>query len=600
MSTSFHGVGVGNGRAIGPVLSMPEPIAEPDDQLRDATVDAQDAEGRLTAAAETVADDLRRRADDASGDAKSILEATGMMATDPMLRKAAKKLIDSGKTADRALFEAAAEVTDMLARLGGKMAERQRDVRDVRDRVIAELTGVQAPGIPHSDAPFVLLADDLAPADTATLDPQKVLALVTSEGGPQSHTAIIARALGLPAVVAARGVLDIPDHTEVHVDGGTGAVTTGITDNVRAEVAAFQARRAAIAQFPGKGQLADGTAVPLLANVGNVQQAAGAVQARAEGVGLFRTEFLFLGRDAEPSRQEQVAAYREVFDAFSTVAGRSSRGDVAGSSDDATTAAESGAGTIPGPLGDQRDRMKVVLRTLDAGADKPLPFLTDADEPNPALGVRGFRTAQPFGGVLARQLASIAEAVRDLTDVDVWVMAPMVSTASEAAEFRHLAHEAGLPALGVKIGVMIEVPAAALTAATLTEEVDFVSIGTNDLTQYTMAADRQLGSLAALNDPWQPAVLQLIGATGSGSAGPVGVCGEAAADPALAPVLVGLGADSLSMSPAALPQVAAALRTLTKEQTVELAELAMAAPTAEAARAAVKKHLPGLEELALS
>lgn len=573
MSMSFHGVGVGNGRAIGPVLCMPGPIPEPEDQLGDATVlqlDAQrEAEEQLTAAAGAVADDLRRRAGEASGDARSILEATAMMATDPMLLKTAKKLIVSGKTADRALFEAAAEVTDMLAGLGGKMAERQRDVRDVRDRVIAELTDVQAPGIPDSDVPFVLLADDLSPADTATLDPQKVLALVTSEGGPQSHTAIIARALGLPAVVAVRGVLDIPDGTEVHVDGGTGAVTTEVTDAVRAEVEAFLARRARIAQFSGAGQLADGTPLPLLANVGNAQEAVDAVQDRAEGVGLFRTEFLFLGRDAEPSHQEQVRAYREVFEAFAA------RGSAA-------------------------EPAKVVLRTLDAGADKPLPFLTDANEPNPALGVRGFRTAQPFGGVLTRQLAAIAEAARRLTDVDVCVMAPMVSTASEAVEFRQLAQQAGLPSLGVKIGVMIEVPAAALTAATLTEEVDFVSIGTNDLTQYTMAADRQLGSLAALNDPWQPAVLRLIGATGAGSAGPVGVCGEAAADPALAPVLVGLGATSLSMSPAALPQVAAVLSTLTREQTVELAELATAAPTAEAARAAVKKNLPVLEELALT
>lgn len=545
---------------------MPAPIAEPSDRPRVDTMSPPEVETALTAATEAVAADLRRHAAEASGEAKGILEATAMMATDPMLTRAAKKIIAAGKTAERAVFEAAAEVTGMLARLGGKMAERQRDVQDVRDRVIAELSGLRPPGVPESDEPFVLLAYDLSPADTATLDPRKVLALVTSEGGPQSHTAIIARSLGLPAVVAARDVLKIPDGTEVHVDGGGGTVTTDITAAVRAEVETFLARRAKIVEFSGTGRLADGTALPLLANVGNAQEARAAVEARAEGIGLFRTEFLFLGRDAEPDHDQQVKTYREVFEAFE------------------------GAG---------EEQSKVVLRTLDAGADKPLPFLTDVTEPNPALGVRGFRTERSLPGVLGRQLAAVAEAARGLTTVEVWVMAPMVSTAPEAAEFRRLAEAAGLPDLGAKIGVMIEVPAAALNASALTREVDFVSVGTNDLTQYTMAADRRLGDLAALNDPWQPAVLRLVGATGSGSSGPVGVCGEAAADPALAPVLVGLGATSLSMSPAALPSVAAVLGTLTRERTTELARAASAADTAADARSAVIERLPVLEELGL-
>ncbi|GAB3191640.1 phosphoenolpyruvate--protein phosphotransferase [Nesterenkonia suensis] len=563
--TRFTGVGVCPGRAVGPVLSMPEPVEEPENAPRDSGIAEASAVEALEAATAAVAEQLRARAAEASGDAKGVLEATAMMATDSMLKKAAVKRIAGGKTEERSFYEAAAEVTEMLASLGGKMAERQRDVRDVRDRVIAQLRGVTPPGIPHSDTPFILLAEDLAPADTATLDPEKVLALVTQDGGPQSHTAIIARSLDLPAVVAATDVLQIPDGTEIHVDGAAGLIDTEVTDALKAEVQAHRERRAKIAAFDGDGRLADGAPLPLLANVGNGADARAAAEAGAQGVGLFRTEFLFFDRDSEPGHDEQVAAYRQVFEALAS------------------------RGTAEAPA-------KVVLRTLDAGADKPLPFLTDADEPNPALGVRGFRTELSSPGVLARQLAAVAEAERTAGEtVDVWVMAPMISTAEEAAQFRAMADEAGLKTPGV----MIEVPAAALTAGPITEEVEFVSIGTNDLTQYTMASDRQLGSLAALNDAWQPAVLQLIGATGSASHGPVGVCGEAAADPALAPVLVGLGATSLSMSAAALPSVAAVLRTVSPAQAQELAAAATAARSSAEARAAVVAQLPALQELGL-
>ena len=563
--TRFTGVGVCPGRAVGTTLSMPEPAEEPENAPRDSGVTEASAVESREAATAAVADQLRARAVQASGDAQGVLEATAMMATDSMLKKAAVKRIAGGKTEERAFHEAAGEVSEMLASLGGKMAERQRDVKDVRDRVIAQLRGVTPPGIPHSEKPFILLAQDLAPADTATLDPQKVLALVTEEGGPQSHTAIIARSLDLPAVVAATGVLQIPDGSEVHVDGAAGVVDTAVTDQLRTEVAAHRERRAQIAAFDGEGRLADGTALPLLANVGNGADARAAATAQAQGVGLFRTEFLFFDRDSEPDHEEQVAAYREVFEAFAA------------------------RGTAQKPA-------KVVLRTLDAGADKPLPFLTDAEEPNPALGVRGFRTELASPGVLGRQLAAVAEAVHAAGDtVEAWVMAPMISTTEEAAQFHMLTQEAGLKTPGV----MIEVPAAALTAGPITEEVSFVSIGTNDLTQYTMASDRQLGSLAALNDAWQPAVLQLIGATGSASHGPVGVCGEAAADPALAPVLVGLGATSLSMSAAALPAVAAVLKTVSAEACLALAAAATGARSAAEARAVVVAQLPALEELGL-
>ncbi len=559
---NFPGVGVSPGRIIGTVRQMPKPISEPPagEQLS-AGVTAEEATAALKAAAKSVHDELKARSETVTGDGKAVLEATALMATDTMLLKSAAKLIGRGTSGQRAIWEAGASVSEMLHNLGGYMAERATDVLDVRSRIVAELRGVPAPGIPVSATPFILIAEDLAPADTATLDPEKVLALVTAGGGPQSHTAIIARSLGLPAVVAAVGVDELADGTEVYVDGAAGLITANPDESQRAAAAHWAATASLLSAFDGTGTTADGHLVPLLANVGGAKDAVAAAGLNAQGVGLFRTEFCFLERDTEPTVEEQAAAYQGVFDAF------------------------------PGK--------KVVLRTLDAGADKPLPFLTDATEPNPALGVRGYRTDFTTPGVLERQLQAIALAEK-ASEADVWVMAPMISTAEEAARFASLCATAGIKTPGV----MVEVPSAALTAEAILREVGFASLGTNDLTQYAMAADRQLGPLAALNTPWQPAVLRLVGLTVEGSAAeghdkPVGVCGEAAADPALAVVLTGLGVTTLSMTARSIAAVAAVLKTVTLAEAQELAKLALSAPSATEARAWVRAKLPVLEDLGL-
>ena len=559
---NFPGVGVSPGRVIGTVRQMPKPISEPPagEQLAPDTT-AEEATAALKAASQAVHDELKARAAHASGDGKAVLEATALMAKDTMLIKGAAKLVARGTSAERAIWESGSSVSEMLHNLGGYMAERATDVLDVRARIVAELRGVAAPGIPASENPFVLVADDLAPADTATLDPDKVLALVTSGGGPQSHTAIIARSLGLPAVVAAVGVDHIADGTEVYVDGAAGSVTSEPDASLREAAEGWAATASLLAEFTGTGATADGHQVPLLANVGGGKDAVAAAKLGAQGVGLFRTEFCFLERDTEPSVEEQAAAYKSVFDAF------------------------------PGK--------KVVLRTLDAGADKPLPFLTDSTEPNPALGVRGYRTDFTTPGVLDRQLEAIALAA-NASEADVWVMAPMISTAEEAARFASMCADAGLQTPGV----MVEVPSAALTAEAILREVGFASLGTNDLTQYAMAADRQLGPLANLNTPWQPAVLRLVGLTVEGSRAegnskPVGVCGEAAADPALAVVLTGLGVNTLSMTARSLAAVAAVLKTVTLQEAQELAKLALSAPSASEARDRVREKLPVLAELGL-
>lgn len=560
MSKKFTGVGVSAGRVIGHVRRMPEPILPPADGAPlPQGMSAEEESQRLAEASKAVATGLKERATLATGDAQAVLKATALMASDRTLIKSATKLVTGGTCAESAIWEAADAVATQLAALGGYMAERAGDVLDVRARIVAELRGVPAPGIPDSDQPFILAAVDLAPADTATLDPAKVLALVTSDGGPQSHTAIIARSLGLPAIVAAPETTELANGDYVFVDGIDGLV---ITDPTEAEehLASTYANREVLPDFSGTGELADGYRVPLLSNVGSGEGAQLAAAAGAEGVGLLRTEFCFLGKEKEPTHQEQVSAYGAVFAAF------------------------------PG--------QKVVVRTLDAGADKPLPFLTDSSEPNPALGVRGYRTDLSSPGVLERQLKAIAQATSE-HEADVWVMAPMISTPAEAEDFAQMAKAAGL----ATAGTMIEVPSAAILAGQILQRCDFVSIGTNDLTQYTMAADRQLGTLAELNDPWQPAVLHMVAATTAGALSadgkPVGVCGEAAADPALAVVLVGLGVTTLSMNKRALAPVSAVLRTVDLAKAQRLAKLALDAPSAELARSAVRAELSELDRFGL-
>ena len=544
--TTYKGVGVYAGRVIGPVLQMPKPIEEPKDGLRLSGETAEAAAQRIKDASVRVKEDLLARAEHASRDGKAVLKSTSQMAT------------------DRAIWEAATSFADQMAALGGYMAERVTDIHDVRARIVAELTGQQAPGIPVSDEPFILAAIDLAPADTATLDPEKVIALITSDGGPQAHTAILARGLGLPAIVAAKGVTEIADGTVVYVDSNEGIVDTEPTDADR-EAAIKYANRKPIAEFDGQGVLADGTRVELYANVGDGKSAEKAASLKAEGVGLLRTEFGFLGHDSEPSIETQAKTYKSVFDAF------------------------------PGK--------HIVVRTLDAGADKPLPFLNVNPEENPALGVRGFRTDWTVPGVLTRQLEAIKVASED-SDADIWVMAPMISATSEARNFANMLKEIGLPVHGV----MVETPAAVMNAEAILGEVDFVSIGTNDLTQYTMAADRLLGDLAHLNNPWQPAVLKMIKMTVEGAqrasvtAGKkkyVSVCGEAAADPALAVVLIGLGVDTLSMNAGAIPAVAAVLKSVTKEKAQQIAAIALQQISSAEAKDSARAALPILDELGL-
>jgi phosphotransferase system enzyme I (PtsI) len=561
MTVTLHGVGVSHGVAIGQVRHMGTAVLEPPAQ-RVPPGEAPREQARARQAVEAVAADLQARGNLAGGEAQAVLDAQALMALDPELMADIERRVAVGSKAERAVYDAFASYRALLTNAGDYLAGRVADLDDVRNRIVARLMGVPMPGVPDSDEPYVLFARDLAPADTALLDPTLVLGFVTEEGGPTSHSAILARALGVPAVVAMPGATRMAEGVVVAVDGSTGEILVDPSLEKQDELRRVAAeRKAVLTASTGPGRTSDGHRVPLLANIGGPADVPAAVEAGAEGVGLFRTEFLFLERNdldgltAAPSEDAQVAAYRGVLEAF--------------------------------PEG------RVVVRVLDAGADKPLDFMTpSADEPNPALGVRGLRSLLEHPDVLRTQLRALARAVEGLP-VHLEVMAPMVADRTDAKAFAEACREAGL---GAKSGAMVEIPSAALRARSILQEVEFLSLGTNDLAQYTFAADRQVGALARWQDPWQPALLDLIAMAADAaqvSGRSCGVCGEGAADPVLACVLAGLGVTSLSMGASSIPYVRAALAKHTLAQCTRAAAAARATDTAHEARAAANQVLSG-------
>ncbi|WP_328585010.1 phosphoenolpyruvate--protein phosphotransferase [Streptomyces sp. NBC_00370] len=555
METTLRGVGVSHGVAIGEVRHMGTAVLEPPAKQIPAE-EAEREQARAKQAVDAVAADLIARGNLAGGEAQGVLEAQAMMAQDPELMADVERRVTAGSTAERGVYDAFASYRELLAGAGEYLAGRVADLDDVRNRIVARLLGVPMPGVPDSDEPYVLIARDLAPADTALLDPSLVLGFVTEEGGPTSHSAILARALGVPAVVALAGAGELAEGTVVAVDGSSGEVFVEPSAEKRAGLEHAAAERAsALSASTGPGATSDGHKMPLLANVGGPADVPAALEAGAEGVGLFRTEFLFLDDSKQaPSQEKQVAAYRAVLEAF--------------------------------PEG------RVVVRVLDAGADKPLDFLTPADEPNPALGVRGLRTLLDHPDVLRAQLTALATAVEGLP-VHLDVMAPMVADRADAKAFADACREAGLHA---KFGAMVEIPSAALRSRSILQEVEFLSLGTNDLAQYTFAADRQVGAVSRLQDPWQPALLDLVALAADGARAEgksCGVCGEAAADPLLACVLTGLGVTSLSMGAASIPYVRATLAKYTLAQCERAASAARATDSADDARSAAQAVLSG-------
>jgi phosphocarrier protein FPr len=558
----LHGFGVSPGVAVGPARRLhAATVTVPDREAGPVAGELAALEGAVEAARADIAAQRTAVAARAGEDEAAIFDAHLLFLQDAEILEPARAAVHGGNTAEAAwvgTIERLARTWDDLE--DDYLRARAADLRSVGDQVLAHLVGTPL-GPPRPEGPGVLVAADLSPAETAGLDPAVVTGIATAAGGPTSHTAVLARSLGIPAVVGAgRALLEVAEGTPIAVDGGTGDVVLDPGPELLATLRGTEQRRredleTARREAAGPAVTLDGVHVEVAANVGLPVEIAAALENGADGVGLFRTEFLFMGRDRMPDEDEQTAAYEAAGEALG---GR--------------------------PL---------LLRTLDVGADKPVPYLAQPREDNPFLGVRGIRLGLAMPEVLGAQLRAI---LRAAARHPIRVMFPMVASLRELREAREALDRARAevaaaghppPREDLEVGVMIEVPAAALIAGALAPLADFFSIGTNDLTQYTLAADRGNARVADLADAMHPAVLALIAATceAAGAAGRwVGVCGEVAGDPTATPLLLGLGVRELSMSAPAIGLVKRAVRSTSAVEARALASAALGLPDAAAVR----------------
>ncbi len=550
MSTELTGVGVTPRAAVGTAIwyrgttDLPE-LPDP------KTVDSEDELARFESACERareeLADEREQTRERVGEDEAAIFDAQRAFLDDPQIATSVETAIKNGLPAPHAVRQAFEDPITRFEGLEGRTAERADDLRDVRDRLLRILTDRDRIDLDDLPEGSILLAERLVPSDTARLDPETVAGFATEFGGRTSHAAIFARSLGIPAVVGVGDELaQVGDGREVLVDGTDGLVIVDPDETARNLVTA-----AATEPIPGHVSTADDRNVEVAANVGTLAELDIASEQGADGIGLFRTEFLFLDRDAPPDEDEQYEAYTDALSAFS----------------------------------DER----VVVRTLDVGGDKPIPYLNAPEEANPFLGERGIRRSLGADADLFEtQLRAL---LRAGATGNLAVMFPLVSRVEEldAALSRveevadELADE-GLEYDIPELGVMIETPGSVFVADSLASRVDFLSIGTNDLTQYVMAASRENDAVADLHDPLHPPVLRAIRRTveaGHDGGAWVGMCGEMAGDPDLTELLVGLGLDELSMSSVTVPDVKARVEGCDSADAREVAERALEAETRE-------------------
>ncbi len=537
-----------------------EPAADPDAELARLDAALQATRQQVQADRDSVAARTGEQYD------ASIFDAHLLFLADEALLEPARRRIREGSNAADAWDSAVAEVASQWQRLTDSyQRERVRDLDSIGTDVLGHLLGARRGELGGTG---IVVAGELTPADTAGFDPAVVSGIATAMGGPTSHAAILARALGIPAVLGlGPDILLVPEGTQLLLDGEQGSVRVAPSqaDLAAAEQADQQRRQAgerARRRAAEPAVTADGTKIEVAANAGSPEDVRHAVEAGADGIGLLRTEFLFLAASSLPTEAEQAAVYADL------------------------------AGVLAG--------RPMIIRTMDVGADKPLPYLPRDAEPNPALGQRGIRLGLARTDVLLPQLRAV---LRVAADHPVKLMFPMVATSREvraalglvADARRELAAEGvAVPAEGaMEVGIMIEVPAAALTAARLAPDVDFFSVGTNDLTQYTLAADREVSAVADLSDALHPAVLILIGRAAAAAAAAgrwTGVCGELAADPLAVPLLLGLGVRELSVSAAAVASVKEIVRATDLAAAAELARQAVDLPSADAVRELVRSR----------
>jgi phosphoenolpyruvate-protein phosphotransferase len=547
----IEGISASPGIALGPAfLYLPSEPAFEQKKPIDPALEWE----RLQAALQTATDQLVQLQEEMEAKASAdILKAQTMMLADPELERLLHAaIVQNGESAELAMENGAEHFANQLESLQNELLKaRAADVRDVKGRVLRILLNIKTTELAELAIPSIILARDLAPSDTASLQPEMALALCTAEGGPTSHSAILARSLGIPAVVGAGGeILRIESASPLALDGGAGELIVHPNDSEVARLEAKKARlesdRATAQKQASKPAITkDDQWIAIMANVGNLADAQSAKQLGAEGIGLLRTEFLFLGRREMPSEDEQFQAYMEILKVF--------------------------------------DDQPVILRTLDIGGDKPIPYLKMPKESNPFLGLRGARLALTRPELLRTQIRA---ALRASADHELRMMFPFVSDLRDVhALMQEVQHcKSQLESEGfdfdnsVEVGIMVEIPSAALLAGKLAQEVDFFSIGTNDLSQYTLAADRTNAAVAPLANSLHPAVLRLIQmvAEAAHSHGKwVGVCGELAGGLLAIPILLGLGIDELSMSGDRIAPAKQLIRELDSQQIRHLAQEAL-------------------------
>ncbi|MBD2197873.1 MULTISPECIES: phosphoenolpyruvate--protein phosphotransferase [Calothrix] len=558
----LSGIPASPGVAIAPVVHYQLPaVTATQYHVEDAEAEWQ----RLQIAIATAQQQIQTLFSQASlqiGDTEAaIFVAHLLFLEDPVLLEAVRsRIYDHHLNAEAAWQAVVDEVASSYHQLeDAYLQERVEDVVDVGQRVLRLLTGASASALELTE-PAILVASDLTPSDTIGLDPSKVLGICTTSGSATSHSAIIARTLGIPAVLGVDpGILYLEDGTIMALDGGSGKAwvepEADILSILEAKREAWQtAQQEALAKAHQPAITRDGKQVSVFANIGSIADVQVALASGAEGVGLLRTEFLYLGRTSAPTEEEQLAVYQAIAQVL--------------------------------------DQQPLIIRTLDVGGDKPLPYIQGVPETNPFLGCRGIRFCLEHPDIFTTQLRAI---LRASTGHNIKIMLPMIASITEVRAAKEILNEvqrelrqAAIPFdANIQLGIMIEVPAAVAIADQLAAEVDFFSIGTNDLSQYVMAGDRNNPRVANLTDALHPAVLRMIQRTVkvAHDAGIwVGLCGELAAETAATAILLGLGLDELSVNPQAIPILKQAIAQLSISQSQAIAASALQLDSAEQVR----------------
>jgi len=561
MSYKLSGVAASPGIAISEVLVLDNEVSYQRETITDPQAEKQRLEAAIQESKEQLAEIKEKVETEMGAEEAQIFAAHLMAVEDPELIKAAENKIDEEViNAEAALEDAIEEFATKLEALDDEyMQERAGDFRDVGSRILKNLLGINTLSVAELDREVILVAEDLAPSDTAQIDKELVRAFATEVGGRTSHTAIMARSMEIPAVVGATDILsEVETGTKVVVDGLAGEVIVDPTKeeliDYEQQIEEYQARKERLAELRElPAETTDGHQVELVANIGTPADVEGALANGAEGIGLYRSEFLYMDRDSLPTEEEQFKSYKEV------------------------------AQKIDGPI---------VIRTMDIGGDKELPYLDLPEEMNPFLGYRAIRMCLDKPDIFKVQLRAI---LRASAYGEVKIMYPMISAVEQLREANQILTEVKEElraenidfAEDLEVGMMIEVPAAAMIADILAKEADFFSIGTNDLIQYTTATDRMNEQIADLYQPFHPAILRLIkrvveAAHAEGNW--AGMCGEMAGDKRLAPFLLGVGLDEFSMSAVSIPEVKDQIRNMSLEEAKKIAEEALSCETAQDVR----------------